>query len=263
MSELFLLLDQLLGLAWIFPTLHRNHVSIQRPQKHCLRKQLRAARRQSASLTIAHSNRRAATFKPLSPYTHTSPEPCPPPTTDLLHLLYCALCLTQLPPSPRTKDTQKTDARNVACLETRLHSHAHRTRIFLTSDNDSLSTTSLLDTTLPAGSPLPLSPPCAKGPIVSFTHLQTPARRYTKHSCLAHARPLTVTPSAPPPSPWTQPLHFHRPHARATAASLDASRPPTGASLRLPLHFLNSTHDQVRLEYRSNAASRSSHVNRL
>lgn len=56
MSELFLLLDQLLGLAWIFPTLHRNYVSIQRPQKPCLRKQLRAARRPSASLTIGRQS---------------------------------------------------------------------------------------------------------------------------------------------------------------------------------------------------------------
>ena len=64
MSELFLLLDQLLGLAWIFPTLHRNYVSIQRPQKPCLRKQLRAARRQSASLPIDNTNRQGGTFKP-------------------------------------------------------------------------------------------------------------------------------------------------------------------------------------------------------
>lgn len=65
MSELFLLLVQLLGLAWIFPTLHSSYVSIQRPQKPCLRKQLRAARRQSASLTTDNTNRQGHTFKPL------------------------------------------------------------------------------------------------------------------------------------------------------------------------------------------------------
>jgi hypothetical protein len=97
MSELFLLLDQLLGLAWIFPTLHRNYVSIQRPQKPCLRKQLRAARRQSASLIIDNSNRRGHTFKLL--------RPLPPTDFLLLFIIIVAcipLCLTVL----GTKDTK-------------------------------------------------------------------------------------------------------------------------------------------------------------
>lgn len=105
MSELFLLLDQLLGLAWIFPTLHRNYVSIQRPQKPCLRKQLRAAHRQSesasASLTIDNTNRRGRssnhTFTyPTLPYRSVPSASCPP--TGLLHLLYvpAPLCFTVL-----------------------------------------------------------------------------------------------------------------------------------------------------------------------
>jgi hypothetical protein len=91
MSELFLLLDQLLGLAWIFPTLHRNYVSFQRPQKPCLRKQLRAAHRQSesasASLTIDNTNRRGRT----SNHTTTTPSP-PPPVRPLVSCIFF-MCL--------------------------------------------------------------------------------------------------------------------------------------------------------------------------
>lgn len=100
MSELFLLLDQLLGLAWIFPTLHRNYVSIQRPQKPCLRKQLRAAHRQSASaslsLTIDNTNRRGCTSIKPHHYLSVPSASCPP--TGLLHLLYvpAPLCFTVL-----------------------------------------------------------------------------------------------------------------------------------------------------------------------
>jgi hypothetical protein len=91
MSELFLLLDQLLGLAWIFPTLHRNYVSIQRPQKPCLRKQLRAAHRQSASasasLTIDNTNRRGRTSN------HTITTPSLPPLARLLVSCIFFMCL--------------------------------------------------------------------------------------------------------------------------------------------------------------------------
>jgi hypothetical protein len=108
MSELFLLLDQLLGLAWIFPTLHRNYVSIQRPQKPCLRKQLRAARRQSASLTIVHTNhRRGATFKH---YTQRSPKPLTRPLTSCI--FFIVPCTPFASPRPEEPRTQETDARN-------------------------------------------------------------------------------------------------------------------------------------------------------
>lgn len=64
-----------LGACLDLSDLHRNYVSIQRPQKPCLRKQLRAARRQSASLTIDNPNRRRRASKP---YYTTLP---PPPLT--------------------------------------------------------------------------------------------------------------------------------------------------------------------------------------
>lgn len=104
MSELFLLLDQLLGLAWIFPTLHRNYVSIQRPQKPCLRKQLRAARRQSASasLTVDNTNRQGRT----SNHTTTTPSP----HWLLAPLLASSLCACSCSPLPHCARVQARKA---------------------------------------------------------------------------------------------------------------------------------------------------------
>lgn len=169
MSELFLLLDQLLGLAWIFPT----------SQELCIN---------PTAAPKAMSAQAAASGPPTiclpdysryhSPGCHFQPILCPsvpklshpPTTTDLLLLLSCALhslCLT-LVPQAYDQRTQPTTAlsRNPPGNKVAFVGPAY-SHIFLRVATTRCQQRPCLTQRPSAGPPFPLSRLCGEGPIVS------------------------------------------------------------------------------------------------